>query len=71
MLKRVDIAVYDYLVADATNTLSSLPKRFDLKVNGVGYATSGGKIDDIVPVLEGYKQGIIFGKITVATTPSS
>jgi basic membrane protein A and related proteins len=71
MLKRVDIAVYDYLIAVATNTLSALPKRFDLKVNGVGYATSGGKIDDIVPVLEGYKQEIISGKIMVATTPSS
>ncbi|HKS49509.1 MAG TPA: BMP family ABC transporter substrate-binding protein [Amycolatopsis sp.] len=69
MLKRVDVAVYDYLMAVATNTLGSLPKRFDLKAGGVGYATSGGKIDDIVPALEGYKQQIIEGKITVATTP--
>ncbi|HET6504312.1 MAG TPA: BMP family ABC transporter substrate-binding protein [Amycolatopsis sp.] len=69
MLKRVDVAVYDYILAVATNTLSALPRRFDLKVNGVGYATSGGKIDDIVPVLEGYKQEIVDGKITVATTP--
>ncbi|TVT61777.1 BMP family ABC transporter substrate-binding protein [Amycolatopsis rhizosphaerae] len=71
MLKRVDVAVYDYLTAVATNTLSSLPKRFDLKVDGVGYATSGGKINDIVPVLDGYKQEIISGKITVSTTPSN
>ncbi|MFD2421564.1 BMP family lipoprotein [Amycolatopsis pigmentata] len=69
MLKRVDVAVYDYIVAVATNTLGSLPKRFDLKVDGVGYATSGGKIDDVVPALQGYRQQIIDGKITVATTP--
>jgi len=71
MLKRVDVAVYDYLAAVATNTLGSLPKRFDLKVDGVGYATSGGKIDDIKPVLEGYKSEIINGKITVSSTPSN
>ncbi|GLY71449.1 BMP family ABC transporter substrate-binding protein [Amycolatopsis taiwanensis] len=71
MLKRVDVAVYDYIMALATNTLASLPKRFDLKVDGVGFATSGGKIDDIKPVLEGYQQEIIDGKITVATTPTA
>lgn len=71
MLKHVDVAVYDYIAALATNTLSSLPKRFDLKVNGVGFATSGGKIDDIVPQLNGYQQEIIDGKITVSTTPTA
>jgi basic membrane protein A and related proteins len=69
MLKRVDVAVYNYIVAVATNTLGSLPKRFDLKADGVGYATSGGKINDIVPVLDGYKQEIMSGKIIVSTTP--
>ncbi|WP_186383552.1 BMP family lipoprotein [Amycolatopsis acidiphila] len=70
MLKRVDVAVYDYIQAVAQNNLSSLPQRFDLKVDGVGYATSGGKVDDIVPVLNGYKQAIISGQITVPTTPA-
>ncbi|KAA9153728.1 BMP family ABC transporter substrate-binding protein [Amycolatopsis acidicola] len=70
MLKRVDVAVYDYIQAVASNNLSALPKRFDLKVDGVGYATSGGKIDDIKPVLEGYKQQIISGQVTVPTTPT-
>ncbi len=69
MLKRVDVAVYDYLRALATNTLSSLPKRFDLSVDGVGYSTSGGQVDDIKPQLEGYKQAIISGAITVPSTP--
>ncbi|GGP70774.1 BMP family lipoprotein [Saccharothrix coeruleofusca] len=72
MLKRVDVAVYDYVEAVAKNDLSSLPKVFDLKVDGVGYATSGGKIDEeLKAVLEGYKAQIIEGKITVSDKPSS
>ncbi|MFC0110040.1 BMP family lipoprotein [Kibdelosporangium aridum] len=71
MLKRVDVAVYDYVRAVAGNTLNTLPKRFDLKADGVGYATSGGKIDDIKATLDAYKQQIIDGKITVSDKPSS
>ncbi|GAB3496221.1 BMP family ABC transporter substrate-binding protein [Amycolatopsis cihanbeyliensis] len=66
MVKRVDVAVFDYLVAVARDDLSTLPERFDLAAGGVGYSTSGGKIDDIVPILEGYKQQIIDGKIKVS-----
>lgn len=69
MLKRVDVAVFDYIQALAGNTLSSLPKRFDLSVDGVGYSTSGGRVDDIKPQLEGYRQAIISGSIKVPTTP--
>jgi len=72
MLKRVDVAVFDFVKAVAKKDLASLPKVFDLKVDGVGYATSGGKIDaDLVAVLEGYKAQIISGKITVSDKPSS
>jgi basic membrane protein A and related proteins len=70
MLKRVDVAVYDFVRAVAKNDLGSLPKVFDLSVDGVGYATSGGKIDDnLKAVLEGYKAQIIEGKIKVKSTP--
>ncbi|MDT7783797.1 MAG: basic rane protein [Pseudonocardiales bacterium] len=70
MLKRVDVAVYDYIRAVAKNDLASQPKVFDLKVNGVGYATSGGKIDaKLQGILEGYKAQIIEGKIKVADKP--
>ncbi|GAB2853935.1 basic membrane protein A [Lentzea nigeriaca] len=70
MLKRVDVAVYDFIRAAAKNDLASLPKVFDLKVNGVGYATSGGKIDaKLQGILEGYKAQIIEGKIKVADKP--
>lgn len=66
MLKRVDVAVYDYIKAIAQDDLSNMPERFDLKVNGVGYSTSGGQVDDIKPVLDGYKQQIIDGAVTVS-----
>ena len=70
MLKRVDVAVYDFIRAAAKNDLASLPKVFDLKVNGVGYATSGGKIDaKLQGILEGYKAQIIEGKIKVNDKP--
>lgn len=72
MLKRVDVAVFDYIAAVGSNNLASLPKVFDLKVDGVGYSTSGGKIDDETKSwVESYKQQIIEGKIKVSDTPSS
>lgn len=69
MLKRVDVAVFDYITAVAKGDLTTLPKRFDLKVDGVGYSTSGGKVDDIKDVLDGYKAQIISGAITVSDKP--
>jgi basic membrane protein A len=69
MLKRVDVAVFDYISAVAKGDLTTLPKRFDLKVDGVGYSTSGGKVDDIKDVLDGYKAQIISGAITVSDKP--
>jgi basic membrane protein A len=69
MLKRVDVAVYNYISAVAGNRLDSLPEVFDLKVGGVGYATSGGQVDDIKSQLDGYAAQIISGAITVSATP--
>lgn len=69
MLKRVDVAVFDYIGAVAAGDTSTLPEVFDLKVDGVGYATSGGKVDDISSDLDAYKAAIIAGDITVPTTP--
>jgi basic membrane protein A len=70
MLKRVDVAVYDYINAVAAGDTSTLPKRFDLKVDGVGYSTSGGKVDDIKGDLDAYKSAIINGAVTVSSTPT-
>ena len=41
MLKRVDVAVYDYINASAAGDLTTLPKVFDLKVDGVGLRHHG------------------------------
>jgi basic membrane protein A len=67
----VDVATFDYINASAAGNLTTLPKVFDLKVDGVGYATSGGKVDDIAAQLDAYKAAIISGAITVNSTPSS
>lgn len=69
MIKRVDVAVYDYVNAVAGNTVDTLPERFDLRNDGVGYSTSGGFVDDIRPQLEAYKAAIMAGEIQVSSTP--
>jgi len=71
MIKSVDLAVFDYLRAVAGGDLATLPKVFDLAVGGVGYATSGGRIDDIRDIVEAYKAEIISGGIKVPTTPAA
>jgi basic membrane protein A and related proteins len=65
MLKKVDVAVYDFIKDAAAGTYTAGPKVFDLKAGGVDYSTSGGKVDDIKSKLDDYKQQIIDGKITV------
>ena len=69
-LKRVDVAVLDFLTSAKDNKFTAGEKRFDLKVDGVGYATSGGAVDDIKTKLDDYKTQIVDGKITVPTTVS-
>ena len=66
MLKRVDVAVYNTIKAVQDGMFSSGPQRFDLSVDGVGYSTSGGFIDDIVPQLEEWKSRIVSGEIVVS-----
>lgn len=70
MLKRVDTAVFSYVNAVAAGDTSTLPKAFDLSVDGVGYSTTGGKISDITGQLDAYKAAIVGGGITVPTTSS-
>lgn len=69
MLKRVDVAVFDFIAAVANNDLSSLPESFNLEVDGVSYARSGGKIDDIAEQVDAYKNAIIAGKVKVSDKP--
>jgi basic membrane protein A len=69
MIKKVDVAVYDFIKANVDGNVQGGDQIYDLKKNGVDYATTGGKIDDIKSKIDDYKQQIISGKITVPTAP--
>jgi len=69
MLKKVDIATFDFIKSISEGKFVAGTKVYDLKVGGVGYSTTGGKVDDIKAKLDGYKQQIIDGKIVVPTKP--
>jgi basic membrane protein A len=43
---------------------------YDLKSDGVGYSTSGGFIDDITEVIDGYAEKIKAGEIKVPDAPA-
>lgn len=68
MLKNVDVAVYDFIKSVKDNNFKSGNTVYDLKVDGVGYATSGGKIDDIKAQIEEYATKIKSGEIKVPAT---
>jgi basic membrane protein A and related proteins len=68
MLKNVNVAVFAYLTEVNDGNFPAGVTRYDLSVDGVGYSTSGGFIDDITGELDGYKQQIIDGEITVPTS---
>ena len=70
MLKRVDVAVFEAINAQVEGTFTSGETRYDLSVDGVGYSTSGGFLDDIVDQLEDFKAQIIAGDIVVPTDPA-
>ena len=71
MLKRVDVAVYDFVKSIKDGSPLTGVQVFDLSKDGVGYATSGGKVDDIKSKLDAYKQEIVSGKTKVPATPGS
>jgi basic membrane protein A len=65
MLKKVDVAVYDFIKSVVEGNFKAGPTVYDLEKDGVGYSTSGGKVDDIKDQLEEFKTKIIAGEITV------
>ena len=70
VLKRVDNAIQQYITDFSEGKVTGGQDRVaDLKSEGVGLATSGGKIDDIKGQLDQYTQQIISGEITVPNTP--
>jgi len=70
MLKRVDVAVFEILKAQADGAFAAGPNVYDLSVDGVGYSTTGGFVDDISAELEAAKASIIAGDVTVPTDPT-
>ncbi|HEX6947677.1 MAG TPA: BMP family ABC transporter substrate-binding protein [Acidimicrobiia bacterium] len=70
MLKRVDVAVFEIIKAHIDGNFASGPQTYDLSVDGVGYATSGGFIDDITDQLDDFKEQIVNGDIEVPTEPA-
>ncbi len=68
MLKNVNVAVFEYLTAVDGGDFPSGTTRYDLEVDGVGYSTSGGGVDDIASKLDDYKKQIIDGEIEVPTS---
>ena len=71
MLKKVDVAVYDFIKSFTSGTPLTGVQTFDLKKDGVGYATSGGQVDDIKAKLDDYKAKIVAGTITVPSKPGA
>jgi basic membrane protein A len=68
MLKKVDVAVYDYIKSFVDEDVQSGTVVFDLEAGGVDYSTTGGQVDDIADQIDEYKEKIISGEIEV---PSS
>ena len=70
MLKRVDVAVFEILKDHANGEFAAGPQVYDLSVDGVGYSTTGGYVDDIADQLDGFKAEIVAGNIVVSTDPT-
>jgi basic membrane protein A len=70
MLKRVDVSIFEMVRSAIEGNVTAGPTVYDLSVDGVGYSTSGGFVDDIADQLEDFKAQIISGAIVVPKEPS-
>lgn len=68
MIKKVDVAVYDFIKSVSQGNFKAGNKIYDLKADGVGYSTSGGKVDDIKTQLDDYATKIQSGQTKVPTS---
>ncbi|MCE2526917.1 MAG: BMP family ABC transporter substrate-binding protein [Actinomycetia bacterium] len=69
MLKRVDVAVYETIATLVDDSFEGGYRTFDLAIDGVGYATSGGHVADISDQLEDLKAQVVSGAIAVPQAP--
>ena len=65
MLKKVDVAVYDFIKSVTEDNFQAGTVEYNLEKDGVGYSTSGGFVDDIATKLDEFKAQIVSGEITV------
>ena len=70
MMKEVGNGIYLAIEAHISGSWSAGQVTYALENGGVGYATSGGYVDDIVDQLEAFKAQIIGGDITVSRDPT-
>jgi basic membrane protein A and related proteins len=66
---RVDAAVSDFLHGLAKGAFHTGVTRYDVGNDGIRYTTTGGHIDALVPVVEGYRKRIADGSIAVPGSP--
>ena len=69
MIKKVDVAVFDFIKSAADGKELTGNQVYDLAKGGVDYSTTGDHLTDIKSKLDDYKQQIIDKKITVPVTP--
>lgn len=69
MLKNANVGTAAFVEAAAGFSFTSGVHTFGLANGGVGYATSGGFVDDIRDRLDALAADIVAGRITVPTTP--
>jgi len=70
MLKRVDVSVFNTIQDQVNGEFSGGISVYDLSVDGVGYSTTGGFVDDIADQLDGFKAQIVSGDIVVSRDPA-
>lgn len=69
MLKNSNVGTEQFVLSVANFSFKPGIHTFDLANGGVGYATSGGFVDDIKARLDAFAADIVAGKIVVPQTP--
>ncbi len=66
---RVDLALSDLLHGLAKGAFRTGATRYDVGNGGIQYTTTGGRIDALIPVIDGYRKRIADGSIVVPGSP--
>ena len=69
MVKEVGNGIFLAIQSHITGNWAAGQVTYTLENGGVGYATSGGYVDDIVSQLEAFKSQIVNGDIVVSRNP--